>query len=149
MNMTYGMNEPITPSEADALLAGEIGRILGQHAHESLLVQIPETNETMKLPAAAVRLLLDLLAEMAKGNAITLIPIHAELTTQQAAELLGVSRPFLIKLLDEGAIPFRKVGTHRRILFVDLMAYKKDTDAKRHLALDALAAQAQELKMGY
>ncbi|MGK7956416.1 MAG: excisionase family DNA-binding protein [Crocosphaera sp.] len=91
----------------------------------------------------------DFLADHSKGNAITLVPIHAELTTQEAADILNVSRPYLIKLLESGEILFTKVGKHRRIRFEDIMNYKDNIDHKRMEALDELAAQAQELNMGY
>jgi excisionase family DNA binding protein len=101
------------------------------------------------LPAAAVRLLFELLATMAEGHAVTLIPVHAELTTQQAADLLGVSRPFLVKELESGRLAHRKVGTHRRVLFRDLMVYKRAHEATRVEALGELAGQAQDLDLGY
>ncbi|MFV1966498.1 MAG: helix-turn-helix domain-containing protein [Pirellulaceae bacterium] len=146
---TLAIPEPVTPTVDDADLARKSSRRLVPFLNRNLLFQLPDTDETVELPAAAVRLLVDLLSAMAEGDAVTLIPIHAELTTQQAADLLGVSRPFLVKQLEENTIPFRKVGTHRRVLFSDVMAYKREMDRKRLEALDELAAQAQELDMGY
>ena len=146
---TLTMNEPVSPSVEDVRLAKASSRRLAPFLDGNLNVRIAETEECIELPAVAVRLLVDLLSAMAEGHAVTLIPIHAELTTQQAADLLNVSRPFLIQQLEEGVIPFRRVGTHRRVMFSDLMKYKHEIDGKRHEALDELAAQAQELEMGY
>ena len=142
-------NEPVTPTVDDVRLAKASSHRLARFLNQNLKVRIAETDEQVELPAAAVRLLVDLLSAMAKGDTVSLIPIHTELTTQQAADLLNVSRPFLIRQLEEGAIAFRKVGTHRRILFHDLMSYKHEIDGKRIEALDEMAAQAQELDMGY
>jgi excisionase family DNA binding protein len=153
-SLPYTTHEPVAPTETEALLARETSRLLASHVstRQHLRIRImddEQTGDVMSLPASAVRLLLDILTEMAQGNAITLIPVHAELTTQQAADLLNVSRPHLVGLLEEGKIPHRKVGTHRRVLFQDLMAYKKHIDNAREKVLDQLAEEAQELDMGY
>ncbi len=84
------------------------------------------------------------MTELAKGRGVSLIPMEAELTTNEAARLLKVSRPYLIRLLEKGEIPFRKVGSHRRIRFRDLMAYKQRTDQQRLDALEELSALDQE-----
>jgi excisionase family DNA binding protein len=140
--------EPVAPTEAEAEVAGESAARLGRivRPNRSLSISVPsEGQEMIELPAAAAALLLRLLTEMAQGHAMTLIPFHAELTTQNAADLLGVSRPFIIKQLDDNKIPHRMVGKHRRILFRDLMAYKRAMDTARHKALDDLAAESQKL----
>lgn len=103
----------------------------------------------VELPTSALRLLVDILAELADGNAVKVVPIHAELTTQEAADMLNVSRPHLVKLLESGSLPFHKTGKHRRIRFADLMSFKTGRDQASENAMQELARQAQELRMGY
>lgn len=86
---------------------------------------------------------------MAQGKAVSLVPSDSELTTQQAAEILNVSRPHLVKLLEERAIPFKKIGTHRRVLLEDLLTYQSGQQQVRNEQLQFLAQQAQELGLGY
>ena len=88
-------------------------------------------------------------SELADGNSVSVVPVHAELTTQEAADLLNVSRPHFVKLLEDGLIPFHRAGKHRRVKFADLMHYKQERQRISTEALDELAQQAQELGMGY
>jgi excisionase family DNA binding protein len=139
------------PSEQEARLARESARLLaafvgkGKAARLKVVVGKAE----IVVPVAALRLLVDILAQMAEGNAVTIMPIHAELTTQQAADFLNVSRPHVVELLERNEIAYRKVGTHRRVLFKELLAYREKSMTKSRKALDELAKQAQELRMGY
>ena len=93
--------------------------------------------------------LLDILAQLFDGNAVKVVPIHAELTTQEAADILNVSRPHLVKLLEDGQLAFHRTGKHRRVRFADLIAFKERRDEASQLAMEALAQQAQELGIGY
>lgn len=145
----------VTPTEDDAAVAKEssrkLARFLGKkyRTKKPMLVTFRAQNsgedETVEIPAVAFQLLTSILTQMSMGNTLTLIPIHAELTTLEAADMLNVSRPYLIKQIDAGAIPCRMVGTHRRILFRDLLEYKKRLDEDRNKSLQALTAWDQEL----
>lgn len=146
-------NEVFTPSQSESKLARESGEKLAARLDRSpelhFEVKSGSTSEELRLPPAVLRLLVRILTEFGRGNGMTLIPMRAELTTQQAADLLNVSRPYLVKLLDAGVIPSRKVGTHRRLQMEDLLAYKRESLAKRHASLDELQTLSQELDMGY
>ena len=108
-----------------------------------LVDDAPETK--VSVPAPAFKLLIDVLAELAKGNAVTVAPVHQELTTQQAAELLNVSRPYLVSLLETGALPYRKVGTHRRVRLADVLAYQNADEEQRRERQRTLTREAEEL----
>lgn len=113
--------------------------------------RLPQEKDEVEvtLPGEALHLLVHILTHMAQGHAVTVVPVQAELTTQKAADLIGVSRPFLVKLLEDGTIPFRKVGTHRRVLVADLIEYQKRDNAERRQAADELTAEGQKLGLGY
>ena len=105
--------------------------------------------EKFELPQSAVKLICEILNQIAEGNALTLIPKHANLTTQEAADLLNVSRPFFVKLLKAGEIPYQKIGNRRRVLADDVIKYKQKTIKSRTKVLQELVDQAQDLDMGY
>lgn len=151
MSMSAHRQRPPTPR--DAAIARSTGRILSRYAGSGLPLTLRagdgERDQPIELPAGAVELLSHVLEAMAAGQGVTLIPESAELTTVQAADLLNVSRPYLIKLLEQGAIPHRKVDKHRRIRMEDVVAYKDAIDRERERALDRLTREAQTQDMGY
>ena len=141
------------PSPADAEVARasseRLAAFLRTDRALTLSVAGDHARETVELPPSVAALLLEILEDMAAGSAVAVLRNDAELTTQQAADYLNVSRPFLVGLLEAGEVAFRKVGTHRRVRFEDLRRYRDAADAARRGALDALAADAQDLDMGY
>lgn len=153
--MTVLSSPQSLPTAEEVAIARESGRALSaflQTRAETQQIDIVDdkgTSHPVSVPVSALRLLVDVLTEIGEGNAVSIIPIHAELTTQDAANVLNVSRPFLVQLLERGEIPFHKIGRHRRVRYQDVLAYKERIDAERHKALDALAEQAQALQMGY
>lgn len=153
MEMRVRTTEQPTPEVA--ALALEASRHLIQHLPASgkatRLKVLDEGNGTsiVEVPTVAMRLLVDILGHMSRGECVTLFPIHAELTTQEAADLLNVSRPHLVKLLADKQIPFHKTGSHRRVRIEDVIDYKNMIAAKRREVLDELAADAQELDPEY
>ena len=153
------MNTTVSPASLPTAAEMEIARescrdlavMLASRAETQQLDFKDDKGEvrSLTLPTSALKLLVDVLAEIGRGNAVSIIPIHAELTTQEAADLLNVSRPYLVQLLEKGEIPFRRVNTHRRVRYQDVVDYKKRVDEARLNALEELTAQAQLLGMGY
>lgn len=116
---------------------------------DTVKIQITETEESFIMPRKALEFLSYILSEMAAGKAISLISSESELSTQQAANILNVSRPHIVKLLEQGIIPFKKTGSHRKILMKDVMTYSAHQSKTRTKKLKFLAEQAQELNLGY
>lgn len=102
-----------------------------------------------ELPSSAFRLLIDILTQLGEGNAVSVVHMQKELSTQNAADILGVSRPYFVKLVEKGEIPFHKVGKHRRVYASDLLDYKAKIHAAREKTLQKMIKQAQKLNMGY
>jgi excisionase family DNA binding protein len=143
------LEKPTTlPSKEDSALAQQASRAIATKQPSELRVTLDDGQELV-LPKAATRLIAHLLTEMAQGNAVTIIPIHANLTTQEAADYLNVSRPHLVSLLEGGKMPFHMTGTHRRIRFEDLVTFKASSEKRRRDIMEELAAQSQQEGMGY
>jgi excisionase family DNA binding protein len=140
------------PTEDERRVAGEASRRLAAFPATATRLEIHAVNqpeEVVEIPAAVLPLLRQVLDQFANGTPVAVLANDSELSTQQAADYLGVSRPFFIGLLDRGVLPFRKVGAHRRIRVRDVIDHKSRDQAERLKALEELAAQAQELGLGY
>src|ERR1039458_180960 len=141
----------VQPEGDDAVIARDalvrVRKALATHRdiHKPVRMTVEEEGETVTVPRASPDLLVGVLANMAAGQAVSLVPAHAELTTQQAADLMNVSRPFVIRLLQAGNIEYRLVGTHRRIRAASLMDYMRRDDAQRRKAADELTALTQDM----
>jgi excisionase family DNA binding protein len=150
MNITA---DRVSLSDRDAELLAQASRLMGEALDRSRARRIALVEERddggditrLEVPPATLRLLSQILALMARQQTFVLYPESSELTTKQAAEVLGVSRPFLIRVLEAGQIPFRKVGRHRRVLMQDVLAYKKTMQIKRRTALDELVKASEDM----
>ena len=140
-------------SDSDKRAALDASRALAQlSGRGSVHIEAEATNgshQTFVLPAAAVKLLTNMLVHLANGRAVSVMPGNAELTTRQAADMLNVSRPHFVQLMGKGAINFHMVGTHRRLLLEDVIAFKACRHQEMDRAIEELTAEVQELGMGY
>jgi excisionase family DNA binding protein len=146
--MTIIPTDLALPSDQDAALAKAASQALAQAGDTALRVQVTGAGgeiTTFDLPPVVARLLGDILKETAAGHAVMLLPFREEITTQQAAELLNVSRPYVVSMIERGQLPARMVGNQRRLPLKDVLAYRAENRAKRRATLDKLAALDQEL----
>ena len=144
-------DEQATEQAADAL--AQLTEFLHAHptptTHVQLVTENTEATTTIVVPSVAFRFFVEVLAQLANGNAVTVAPVHAELTTQQAADLLNVSRPYLVKLLDQRKIPYRRVGNRRKVRLVDLLDYKRRDESLRRDIADELTREAERIGLEY
>jgi excisionase family DNA binding protein len=149
------LNVQSLPNAQESALAKlssqELSAVLSTHgeAQNFNIMGKDGNSHQVTIPSSALKLLIEVLTQLGQGNSVSITPIHAELTTQEAADLLNMSRPTLIKLLDEQVLPHSRKGNRRKIAFVDVMNYKNTQDDKRLAALDELTALDQEMGMGY
>lgn len=136
-------------ASSSSLLLKDVSQQINKNAKGGVKIRIQESDNYITIPKKALTLLSTIVANMAEGKPMTLLPLEAEVSTQQAADMLNVSRPHLVKLLEEGKIPFKKVGSHRRILLEALIDYETQSKKERKQHLEFLAKQAQELNLGY
>ena len=157
MSVAARRTDPVLPKTRDINLAEDalshMSKFMSQVGSKDIhfMLQAVKGKETIEfsLTPPVVELIFRTIVHIAKGDAVTIVPFHAELTTQEAANFLNVSRPYLIGLLESGKMPFRKVGRHRRVLFEDLVKYKEYSKEKSSKLREQLTEEAQDLDMGY
>lgn len=133
--------ETIAIPEAEAMQIKELHRLVRMG---KATLTSPDGLHQLELPDPLYRLLLRIIGDVLEGRPVAYTPATQDLTTQQAANLLGMSRQFLVDLLDKGEIPYHRVGTHRRLMLKDVMAFRKRRDERRHQALNQMAKEAAE-----
>jgi excisionase family DNA binding protein len=151
--MTLTTLNQVQPDEhATQVARAALSRVRGYLARHvqgpdevTIRVDEPDDDNELVIPKEALELFARVLAHMAAGRAVAVVPAHAELTTQQAADVLNVSRPYLIGLLEAGEIAYRKVGTHRRVTAASLLDYMRRDDRQRRNSADELSALTQEM----
>lgn len=133
------------------LSSQELAAVIESQGESQLLSVIDSRGQTheVTLPVSALKLMVEVLTQLGQGNSVNITPIQAELTTQEAADLLNMSRPTLIKLLDSGALPFSRTGNRRKVPFAAVLEYKQNLQEQRLSALVELSALDQELGLGY
>ncbi|HZS00370.1 MAG TPA: excisionase family DNA-binding protein [Chloroflexota bacterium] len=136
--------EPVRPQAEEAAALKELDELLAEQRFAEAAI-VSDGKPPRRLPPSVAQVLAQVVHELARGNAVTIVPVEADLTTQQAADLLNVSRPFLVKLLDNGAIPCHRAGSHRRVRAADVLAYRDRRRAARRQALAEMAREAQEM----
>ncbi len=147
MNVTELSLQDRNTAEQAAQAATALREYLQAHPARPARLRLgdgPEETHVL-VPAAAFAVFAAMLGELAAGHTVTVAPAQAELTTQQAADLLNVSRPYLIGLLDKGEMPHRRVGNRRKVVLADLLAYRRRDEDRRQAILDELTAEAQEM----
>lgn len=137
--------QPVAPTEAERDQLRELVARYQDRLSSARLVA-PD-GETIQLPESVYHILTQVVQAMSRGLAVAVMPLHLELTTQEAADLLNVSRQYLVQLLNQGALPYTKTGTHRRIRYGDLIAYKDVRDRQRREGLRRLSRLSEELRM--
>ncbi|SRR5579885_1984716 len=142
--MATALRQPTLPTEKEMTQAQASLKLLRQDRSDTHFAIGSPSGLKVPISESAFNLLLNILTEMSRGNAVLVVPINAELTTQEAADLLNVSRPYLVRLLDEQKIPYHMVGRHRRILFKDLMDYRQKSRRSRVKALQQLTEMDEE-----